>query len=1113
MPTGLAASRYYVPLEMGARVNLDGDAMPAFRGDYALPEPFTDANGNGRWDAGEAYTDANGDDAWSPGNPFPYALADQHNHAMRATDESAKFAARVAAQLETDDTPTYRMLLDRMIANPAQYHNAILVNLHGELLPMPAVRNYSDAAKDPAAHPGWRVVAHPETLLVRRSPSGPYPVGDAKWRVYAYKTEFTTPDSATTLREPFNDLNKNGVWDAGEAFSDWNGNGRWDDACPITIEIPGIDATAAINAASSPSMIVQRLRGGIDADGDGVVDAYSAFANAPRFPESFTDANGNGVRDQAEAYFDTNLNGSAQPGEPFVDLDGDGNRDATTEAFVDANGNGRFDGTTGPADEFADANGNGRWDAAEPFLDVNGDGVRNGPTVPILPWRPYGSGDKTAAGQLAYAVAYGEPYTDVDGNGAYTPAETLTIDNNGNGRFDGGYKRGEMFFAARYDAAKNVTIVELYGTPLACAETTDGRGLDAGQRLYDLDYIPCPTPATASASSPAFGRDLADATVDVPKNTARWTITIPFARLKSGFASPASANNGDATDRVLEVRARIGSDLATGSMWPTRNSPTNLSKAYSYFYADPTKIPFSERYQFQGDPRHCPYADLDAFGTTFPNGYNWYFDNMNGAVNATSKWRAFDAARLQDGWMGRQQIDTSRYFQWMRTAITSTEAVYTTLTGFSYYYLSVGGDVGYDSANGFSSSIPMNGTPFGSAAATVYEDTIGDLGTSGVSGSQKHVRSNDGANASIRSGGCWWSKPWLGELWQDAAYAGQWALWGNLHAEAGTSPLTYRLVNRTLVPSAQCPAGTTLVASKGRTGAEGCTSYFTIGTSSSTFHHQYRDGETGSVVGDGLQLETNYNFPIPTTAPISRPFSLTTNASGGLPTEFTYTTEFPRFSATKIVDFYNHASGTTGSALVRHVDPTGTKAGHVVVNGLDRTVGSGSAFIARYSLITLLHSYLASGIGTPGRIKQLPRLQIVAPTNVSELSNPASVTLQWSTEWKRWDGLKYTNTYATTFTEAESELVYVLLLSRDNGDTWTNMKTGEAATPGVLPTAGGVPDPARTWADAATGNESWTLATPATTFPEGTYLFRIDGFRKTEPLHYAWHEEKVYVNR
>src|SRR5690606_33743672 len=103
-------------------------------------------------------------------NPVPYALADFFNHAMRYPDEYALWEQRVAAiedrEQDIEDAiiagtvvpdeltdmskePTLRILLDEMNTDPAKYKNALMINLHGELLPMPALRNYSDAAKDP----------------------------------------------------------------------------------------------------------------------------------------------------------------------------------------------------------------------------------------------------------------------------------------------------------------------------------------------------------------------------------------------------------------------------------------------------------------------------------------------------------------------------------------------------------------------------------------------------------------------------------------------------------------------------------------------------------------------------------------------------------------------------------------------------------------------------------------------------------------------------------------------------------------------------------------------------------------------------------------------------
>ena len=59
----------------------------------------------------------------------------------------------------------------------------------------------------------------------------------------------------------------------------------------------------------------------------------------------------------------------------------------------------------------------------------------------------------------------------------------------------------------------------------------------------------------------------------------------------------------------------------------------------------------------------------------------------------------------------------------------------------------------------------------------------------------------------VRTGGYWWSKPWIGELSQDSAYATEWNTWGNLRADTTANPLTYRLLRRGDLTTAQQPLG------------------------------------------------------------------------------------------------------------------------------------------------------------------------------------------------------------------------------------------------------------------------------------------------------------------
>ncbi|MDF1699806.1 MAG: prepilin-type N-terminal cleavage/methylation domain-containing protein, partial [Planctomycetota bacterium] len=1037
MPAGMASQRYYVPDRFDARLNLDGTTTPSYIGAWAEQEPFDDDNGDGQRDTGEAFTDLDGDDRWDVGNEAPYALADTANHCKRYPEAIAHHDARVAAGLETEASLTWRLLLDRMILDPDRFHNALIVNLHGELLPMPPARNYSDAASAPEQYPGWRVVAHPEHLMPRRVAAGTIPAVAPRFRVHAWKTAFAgTAGSATLMAqaEPYSDLDGDGAWSAGEPFQDWNGDGVRSAGAPVTFVLPGADWSQAPNAATAPSIQIERLPGGIDADGDGSADAYRPFENAVRYPEGHADGNGDGIRQVAELYFDLDGNGVKDAHDPHQELDGDGTYGTTTESIQDTDGDGVHDGTR-PAEPYTDADGDGRWDAGEPYWDRNGNGKRDGPTAATppawQPWNPATFGNTGA--EEVYVADHGEPFLDLDGDKTYDEAETF-LDTDMDGVRDGGFERGEMWYEIVYDAAEKRTVVTLHGTPLETPQLGTA-GLPARWRLYDMDYIPCPTPDSA-AGADRFARDLAWSG-DAPKNTARWRITLPLASARSVLESTPGAGDGDQADRLISAELRLGADLTTGTMWPVRHDPRNVSRTFAWFHADPETVPFSERYQIQGDPRHCPYADIDRAGTTAANGYNWYWDDFSdGTGNFQGAWPAFDAGRLRDRWKGRSAHDTARLYQWLRTAIVKSEALWNSQTGFSFYYMSLGGDVGYDSANGYANSIPMDGKPFG-LSGDVFENSItGNGGTASIRGSCKYVRENAGASAGLRSSGYWWSKPWLGELCPDHAYADQWKAWGNLRAGIGTAAAEFHQVRRQSITAAQQPLGTTLAASTARTKEEGSTSFFNVGTSSATYHHQFRGGQTGSLVEDGPELSEEYNFPLPTQAPISRPFHLAIGYSGGLGDEFSYTDSYPRFQAQLVRRYYDHeSSGLVGSGLVRLQEPgLDPRGGYIVINGIDRTTESGTSFIARYSMLSLVHSFFASGLpATANRVSQLPRLQILSPTLITELDAPETIEVRWRTEWRRWDGKKYTTSYADGFGESAADLVYVPMVSKDNG--------------------------------------------------------------------------------
>src|SRR5678815_1237478 len=132
------------------------------------------------------------------------------------------------------------------------------------------------------------------------------------------------------------------------------------------------------------------------------------------------------------------------------------------------------------------------------------------------------------------------------------------------------------------------------------------------------------------------------------------------------------------------------------------------------------------RDRFNGDPRQMPYKDCFKGGNDFPNSYNWYLDNLNGSLEpAIADFPSIDGTLLRNCWgSGQMACDVPRYMQLLREGLVKSSCGYSSLTGWSYFYLGIGAEVGYDAANGYPSSIPTNLTPYGLTGSTGYFDNI-----------------------------------------------------------------------------------------------------------------------------------------------------------------------------------------------------------------------------------------------------------------------------------------------------------------------------------------------------------------------------------------------------
>lgn len=964
---------------------------------------YPPANINGRYrdenGSQNAFAAANND---TP-NPFPYSLADQYNHAMRYPEELALYEQRRMAVdvngnlIYPNEQPTLRLLLDDMAARPWLYMNAIVINLHGELLPFPPVRNYSDAAKKPdyylgasaAAPNGVRVVTHPEQIAYNTG-NATEAASTVNLRVYSYLTH---PENAIRKKVAGlpTDLNPNAT-----------ARGEWLPE-PITVVIKGITWTPG--AAN-----IRAITGGVDFNRDGTRDSYS-----------------------------------------------EGNANTS--------------------------------DAATP------------PSGAARMW------------------------------------------------FDTGTAGGD-------------TIIRLYNSPLVapCVPTPTDCAASGGiehnnttnntRRLYGMEYIPAPMEDFSDGTlQTPFARNL-DTDGDLEKNTARWIIRIPTLTFGS--------------DKVVTVETYIGHytyNVATSSyvssLSPPYAEPTNLSRTYVWrgsanylFVGDPAAnpktgpaLPLSERYQFQGDPRHCPYADLKKPHTTnsgawpagnvntfYGMGFNRYFDGFRDAtpLDRRSSWPGWDytassvAYGVKDSdnalW-NNMDVDVPRIFQVWRTSLMKSNTLFTTMTGYPFFYLGTGNEIGYDNANGFPSSIPVSKRPFEPELAATYRYFEHSINSPGV----RYIQEGDGT---------WWGMNWLGELYPDTWYditsganaSNDWKARGNL--PTGTSGSyttgTFRRVRRSDI-SGNTPGnrahtpGTTLIAAHRNTAQPGIAMFYGASSNSTVDPDCCNDdqpGDTGSLDGGsapgggGVEIRNNFNFPLDSPMPAWRPFVINGSANGNAEAlgQAPYGAVTTLSWLRKYYD-QNAQSSHSSSAVIAVREGSTQNAMFVVANGLSPTGAAGTEYLARWAFLSLIQSYFEAGAfngGSGPAASQLPRVVITDPNlNTNLAPDTSSVRVQWTIDWRRWDGRTYTVAYAANSFAIGAANSYYIMYSTDNGVSWRYVQNNATAIPGVKSTNN---------AHRIT-NLYYDWSVPPGSFPTGAYIIRVEAYRDSYPLHYSYHQYQMFLNR
>ncbi|HLQ36944.1 MAG TPA: type II secretion system protein [Planctomycetota bacterium] len=893
-------------------VNTNATTTTAAPYAYWLPG-LLDAAGNLAYESdlltGQHQVESGLQAGWSSKCQAPFAVADQWNHCLRSPAAGQLHQQRVDLGLEDDDALPLQLLLDRMDQQPDRYRGAIFVNLHAPGLPMPPLRNYSDAAKDPSGRPGIRVVAHPALLRTPRDPNGDgdhADSGDVELRVYAYKLD--PAKGPAVLAEP------------------------------ILVQIPGVNLSGAINAGANSTLTVRRLAGGINP-----------------------------------------TNGTA--GGPGSDYDG-------------------FDTATG------------------------------------LP-----------------PTSAGAPY--------------------------------EMYYEAGYaGGAEPYTWLKLYNTPLV-APTVKKRGVDPGTRLYDLDY--CPSPVTTGG---AFDQDLAtDGGAGTQRNTARWRIRVPKYVLSSGLLPNQ--------DQVLHFVTRIGSDLTTGARWPTPNQPANRSETWTWWAATAAAVPITERWQFLGDPRLCPYADLMVDGDSSPYGFNWHFDNLvDGGNDATLRFPCLKSAptRLQQGFGSRSRADVPRYYALLRSVLQKCGAVYVNPVGAAGSYLLQGGEIGRAAvaAGTGTQAISMAGV-FYHLAGTTNVNTV-NVGAATANDGMPVLKNNADAK--------WWSNPWLGELCPESMYA-TWISSGNVPLGSNGATCCWKPLH--LANPANLPYGTKFKEPCGALVDDaGSVMLLDSGSSGSTYQHVATLQPAATPTGATSSIAGAANAPLPAQLDAQQPFVL--NAAAAPPPAFSFTDSYPRTTATLRESLWT-VPGSQAGAVVDFYATSGQR-GFLVPLGFTPQTASNDLVLEQALLAGVRALHDAGLPGLTGRVPELPLLTIVEPPASANLTNPTGFGLRWKTDFLRWDAQSYTASHPPGFAESESDLIYRVLWSADLGTSWKSVLTGDSATPGAWPT-----NPMDRLNDAATGSETFVVTTPSDTFPTGEYLFRVEAFHQLRQSHHSSHEVRVVIRR
>ena len=643
-------------------------------------------------------------------------------------------------------------------------------------------------------------------------------------------------------------------------------------------------------------------------------------------------------------------------------------------------------------------------------------------------------------------------------------------------------------------AANNITVIRLFNSPLRHQEHPGMTGLNPGNRLYGLEYIPCLVDGVNFAENT---RDLAEADPplnNIPKNTARWTLTI---------------GGGVLSQSMITVETRIGSDPTTGIRLCNGcvvQQPTNLSRTYVWVsYA----VPFTERYQFMGDPRHMPYADVKA-----RHGYNWYFGPRGDALTAAG-YEDFDkvpspANPLLPGlWDGRLNVDVPRYMEVWRRGLMASRSFFVNPAGRAFSWLSLGGEFGFgpDQGPDFEDGLSIREFIWnpGAGGNTEVDEINGD-----IDNDPDHTPDFEGLRLIASRNNEWYGRYWLGELYPDDRYK-SWTSTGNLIASRFyRAPFTLFGL----------PQNNRLL------GYKGAASFFNGGEIAGRYFAHADDcvGSCLDTVATDPAIHfyhiTNLTIPdvahhvIPAQAlRAAYPFTLNENSPLFQPPEWLdaeFAAASMRTRLTPLTTYYEPPgleANYNSSAVIRFSTASET-AGIAVINGFSTLALDEFAIdidIGRTAVVTALEANFTAGDpALNSRVTQMPMIRISTPVPGQIWDNPSTIPITVSKVWRRWDDQRYTSLYPHDFADPEP-LEFMVIYSTSSGRRWLFLDDNTTADVSIF-------NRLHTTTVLNSGSLYWNVSDPVR-FPGTKYDLRIYACRENFRNHSAYKSLTFSITR